>query len=176
MKKINVGLLGCGTIGTGVAKILMENQDLLLSRVGAVLNLKYVADIDLETDRGIPFDDGVLISDAFKVIDDPDIDIVVEMIGGEGIAKDLILRAIDNGKPVVTANKALLAGHGNTLFGAAMKNGIDLAFEACVGGCMPIIKSLRESLVGNHIQSMAGILNGTCNYILSHRYRRRQQV
>ena len=167
MKKINVGLLGCGTIGTGVAKILIENKDLLLSRVGAVLNLKYVADIDLETDRGIPFDDGVFISDAFKVVDDPDIDIVVEMIGGQGIAKDLILRAFDNGKPVVTANKALLAGHGNTLFRAAMENGVDLAFEASVGGCMPIIKSLRESLVGNHIRSMAGILNGTCNYILS---------
>ena len=167
MKKINVGLLGCGTIGTGVAKILIENKALLLSRVGAVLNLKYVADIDLETDRGISFDDGVFISDAFKVVDDPDIDIVVEMIGGEGIAKDLILRAIDNGKPVVTANKALLAGHGNTLFRAAMENNVDLAFEASVGGCMPIIKSLRESLVGNHIQSMAGILNGTCNYILS---------
>ncbi len=167
MKMINVGLLGCGIIGTGVAKILIKNKDLLLSRVGAVLNLKYVADIDLETDRGIPFDDGVFISDAFKVVDDPDIDIVVEMIGGEGIAKDLILRAIHNGKPVVTANKALLAGHGNTLFRTAMENGVDLAFEASVGGCMPIIKSLRESLVGNHIQSMAGILNGTCNYILS---------
>ena len=167
MNKINVGLLGCGTIGTGVAKILIENKDLLLSRVGAVLNLKYVADIDLETERGIPFDDGVFISDAYKVVDDPDIDIVVEMIGGEGIAKDLILRAFDNGKPVVTANKALLAGHGNTLFRAAMENNVDLAFEASVGGCMPIIKSLRESLVGNHIRSMAGILNGTCNYILS---------
>ena len=167
MNKINVGLLGCGTIGTGVAKILIENKDLLLSRVGAVLNLKYVADIDLETERGISFDDGVFISDAYKVVDDPDIDIVVEMIGGEGIAKDLILRAFDNGKPVVTANKALLAGHGNTLFRAAMKNNVDLAFEASVGGCMPIIKSLRESLVGNHIRSMAGILNGTCNYILS---------
>ncbi|MBW2238906.1 MAG: homoserine dehydrogenase [Deltaproteobacteria bacterium] len=167
MKKINVGLLGCGTIGTGVAKILIENKDILLSRVGAVLNLKYVADIDLETERGIPFDDGVFISDAFKVVDDPDIDIVVEMIGGEGIAKDLILRAFDNGKPVVTANKALLAGHGNTLFKTAGENDVDLAFEASVGGCMPIIKSLRESLVGNHIKSMAGILNGTCNYILS---------
>jgi homoserine dehydrogenase len=167
MKIINVGILGCGIIGTGVAKILIKNKELLSSRVGAVLNLKYVADIDLKTDRGIPFDDGVFISDAFKVVDDPGIDIVVEMIGGEGIAKDLILRAIHNGKPVVTANKALLAGHGNTLFRTAMENGVDLAFEASVGGCMPIIKSLRESLVGNHIQSMAGILNGTCNYILS---------
>jgi len=126
-----------------------------------------VADIDQETNRGIRFDEGVFVSDAFKVVDDPDIDIVIEMIGGEGIAKDLILKAIHNGKPVVTANKALLAVHGNDIFRSAMEHGVDLAFEASVGGCMPIIKSLRESLAGNHIKSMAGILNGTCNYILS---------
>jgi homoserine dehydrogenase len=167
MKKINIGLLGCGTIGTGVAKILIQNKDLIRSRVGADLNLKYVADIDLKTDRGIRFDNGVFINDAYKVVDDPDIDIIIELIGGEGIAKDLVLRAIDKGKQVVTANKALLAVHGNALFKAATEKGVDLAFEAGVGGCMPIIKSLRESLVGNHIKSMAGILNGTCNYILS---------
>ncbi len=167
MKTINVGLLGCGTVGTGVAKILIENRDLIFSRVGAFLNLKYVADVDLETNRGIEFDDGVFISDAFKVVDDPDIDIIIEMIGGETVAKDLILKAIQNRKPIVTANKALLAVHGNAIFRAAMEHGVDLAFEACVGGCMPIIKSLRESLAGNHIKSMAGILNGTCNYILS---------
>jgi homoserine dehydrogenase len=167
MKAINVGLLGCGTVGTGVAKILINNRDLIFSRVGAFLNLKYVADIDLNADRGIQFDDGVFIPDAFKVVDDPDVDIIIEMIGGEGIAKDLIFRAINNGKPIVTANKALLAIHGNEIFRAAMEHSVDLAFEACVGGCMPIIKSLRESLAGNHIKSMAGILNGTCNYILS---------
>jgi homoserine dehydrogenase len=167
MKAINVGLLGCGTVGTGVAKILIKNRDLIFSRVGTFLNLKYVADIDLKTHRDIQFDDGVFIPDAFKVVDDPDVDIIIEMIGGEGIAKDLIFRAINNGKPIVTANKALLAVHGNAIFRAAMERGIDLAFEACVGGCMPIVKSLRESLAGNHITSMAGILNGTCNYILS---------
>jgi homoserine dehydrogenase len=167
MKKINIGLLGCGTIGTGVAKILIKNMDLIRSRVGAHLNLKYVADIDLKTDRGIRFDNGVFISDAYKVVDDPDIDIIIELIGGEGIAKELILKAIDKGKQIVTANKALLAMHGNALFKAATEKGVDLAFEAGVGGCLPIIKSLRESLVGNHIKSMAGILNGTCNYILS---------
>ena len=167
MRKINVGLLGCGTVGTGVAKILIENRDVIRSRVGADLNLKYVADIEMQRDRGIRFDDGVFINDAYKVVDDPNIDIIIEMIGGEGVARDLILRAIDNGKPVVTANKALLAVHGNAIFKAAMEQGVDLAFEASVGGCMPIIKSLRESLVGNHIKSMAGILNGTCNYILS---------
>lgn len=160
-------MLGCGTVGTGVAKILIENKDVIRSRVGADLNLKYVADIEMQRDRGIRFDDGVFINDAYKVVDDPDIDIIVEMIGGEGVARDLILRAIDNGKQVATANKALLAVHGNAIFKAAMEQGVDLAFEASVGGCMPIIKSLRESLVGNHIKSIAGILNGTCNYILS---------
>jgi len=167
MRTIHVGLLGCGTVGTGVARILIENRDLILSRVGAVLNLKRVADIDQKTDRGIRWDEGVFISDAFKVVDDPEIDIVIEMIGGEGIAKDLILKALHNGKQVVTANKALLAVHGNDIFKSAMEYGADLAYEASVGGCMPIIKSLRESLAGNHIKSLAGILNGTCNYILS---------
>jgi len=167
MKEIKVGLLGCGTVGTGVAKILIENKDLICSRLGAVLNLKRIADIDLKRDRGIQFADGVLITDAYRVVDDPEIDIILEMIGGQDIAKDLILKAINNGKPVVTANKALLASQGNVIFKAAAEKGVDLAFEASVGGCLPIIKSLRESLVGNHVKSIAGILNGTCNYILS---------
>lgn len=167
MKRINVGLLGCGTVGTGVAKILTERRELISSRVGAVLILKHVADIDTERDRGIRFDKGVLVADAYKVVDDPGIDIIIETIGGDRIAKELILRAIDNGKQVVTANKALLAGYGNVLFRAAAEKGVDLAFEASVGGCMPVVKSLRESLVGNYIKSMTGILNGTCNYILS---------
>jgi homoserine dehydrogenase len=167
MKQINIGLLGCGTVGTGVAKLLIENKDLLTARVGADLNLKWVADIDIETDRGIQFPAGVLTTDAQKILNDPEIDMVIEMIGGEGIAKDFMLKAIDNGKHIVTANKALLAAHGNELFAAAARKGVDLAFEASVGGCMPTIKSMRESLVGNHIKSMSGILNGTCNYILS---------
>ena len=167
MKQINIGLLGCGTVGTGVAKLLIENKDLLTARLGADLNLKWVADIDIETDRGIQFPAGVLTTDAQKVLNDPEIDMVIEMIGGEGIAKDLMLQAINNGKHIVTANKALLAAHGNELFAAAARKGVDLAFEASVGGCMPTIKSMRESLVGNHIKSMSGILNGTCNYILS---------
>ena len=167
MKEIKIGLLGCGTVGTGVAKLLLENSETISKRVGAVLTLKWVADIDTETDRGIQFHDGVLITDAQKVVDDPDIDIVIEMIGGEGAAKDFMLKAIENGKHVITANKALLASQGNMLFNAAAQKSVDLAFEAAVGGCMPIIKALRESLVGNHITSMIGILNGTCNYILS---------
>lgn len=167
MREINIGLLGCGTVGTGVAKLLIENKELLTARVGAHLNLKWVADIDIETDRGIRLPDGVFINDAQKVVADPEIDIVIEMIGGEGIAKDFILKAIENGKHIVTANKALLAGHGNKLFAAAARKGVDLAFEASVGGCMPTIKTMRESLVANHINAMTGILNGTCNYILS---------
>jgi homoserine dehydrogenase len=167
MRKINIGLLGCGTVGTGVAKILLENKDLIRARVGAELVLKHVADVDLETDRGIRFDDGVLVPDAFQVVEDSDIDIVLEMIGGQGVAKELIQKAIQNGKHVVTANKALIASQGADLFKAADEKGVDLAFEASVGGCMPIIKSIRESLVGNHLKGMVGILNGTCNYILS---------
>jgi len=167
MKDVKIGLLGCGTVGTGVAKILYENKDLIQSRAGIGLVLKHVAELDMETDRGIQFEEGVFISDAFQVVDDPEIDIVIEMIGGETIAKKLILKAIDNGKHVITANKALLASSGNEIFKAAAKKGVDVAFEASVGGCMPIIKTMRESLVGNRIKAMTGILNGTCNYILT---------
>ena len=167
MKMINVGLLGCGTVGTGVAKLLSESRELIASRLGAILHLKRVADIDIERDRGIKFEEGVLSTDAEAVVNDPEIDIVIEMIGGEGIAKDFILKAIANNKHIITANKALLASHGNELFRAAAKHGVDLYYEASVGGCMPIIKSVREALVGNRIQSLVGILNGTCNYILS---------
>ncbi len=167
MKKIYIGMLGCGTVGTGVANILIRQKALIESRLGASLILKHVADIDIARDRGLSFDEGVLITNAQKVVDDPKIDIVVEMIGGEGVAKDLIIRAIKNGKHIVTANKALLAVHGYELFKATETNHIDLAFEASVGGCMPIIKSLRESLIANRILAMTGILNGTCNFILS---------
>lgn len=167
MKHINIGILGCGVVGTGVAKLLMEKQSMLESRIGLPLNLKYVADLDTQTDRGITFKDGVLISDAHKVITDPDVDIIVELIGGKTIAKEFILKALNNGKHVVTANKALIADFGNDIVKAALKNGVDFAFEASVGGCMPVIKSIRESLVANRIDSITGILNGTCNYILT---------
>jgi len=167
MKKINIALLGFGTVGTGVAKILIENQDILRDRVGADLNLKYVADVDLETDRGVALGEGVLIRDAEKAINDPDIHIVAEMIGGLGIAREFTLKAFENGKHVVSANKALIAAQGRELIRIATEKGTDFAFEASVGGCMPIIKTLRETLVGNRIIAMTGILNGTCNYILS---------
>ena len=167
MKQINIGLLGFGTVGTGVARLLLDKQNTISSRVGAQMNLMRVADIDTATDRGIRLEPDVLTADAQAVIADPQIDIIVEMIGGETIARDLILAAIENGKHIVTANKALLASHGNEIFAAAAEKGVDLAFEASVGGCMPIIKTIRESLVGNNITSMIGILNGTCNYILT---------
>jgi homoserine dehydrogenase len=167
MKPINIAILGCGTVGTGVARLLLENADILRDRVGCDLKLKYVADIDTETDRGIALAPGVMIPDAARAIADPEVDIVVETIGGEGIARQMTLDAIAAGKHVVTANKALLAKHGNAIVSAATGKGVDLAYEASVGGCMPIIKTVRESLVGNRISAMTGILNGTCNYILS---------
>jgi len=167
MRNINVGLLGCGTVGTGVAKILLENKDIISARLGTHLRLRRVADIDTDKEGELQLEAGVFVADARQVVDDPEIDIIVEMIGGETVAKDLILAAIQNGKQVVTANKALLAKQGNALFKAADEKGVDLAFEASAGGCMPVVKTLRESLAGNRIQSMIGILNGTCNYIFT---------
>ncbi len=167
METINIGILGYGVVGAGVAKLLKLKKQLLEARIGALLNLKTIADIDIETDRGVDLGDTELVSDAMQVIDDPDIDIVVELIGGDTIAKQFTLKALENKKHVVTANKALLAGHGNELVKTARLNQVDLAFEASCGGCMPIIKSLRESLVANDINSMSAILNGTCNYILT---------
>ncbi|WP_372682641.1 homoserine dehydrogenase [Desulfosarcina sp.] len=167
MKQVNIAILGCGTVGTGVARLLLQNGDIIRERIGCTLNLKYVADIDTQKERGLALPPGVMIPDAAVAIADPTVDIVVETIGGEGIAKQLILDAIGKGKHVVTANKALLAKHGNAIVAAATEQGVDLAYEASVGGCMPIIKTVRESLVGNRICAMIGILNGTCNYILS---------
>jgi homoserine dehydrogenase len=167
MRQVNIAILGCGTVGTGVARLLLANGDIIRDRIGCELQLKYVADIDTQKERGVALGPGVMIPDAARAIDDPSVDIVVETIGGEGIARQLILDAIRKGKHVVTANKALLARHGNAIIAAASERGVDLAFEASVGGCMPIIKTLRESLVGNRISAMTGILNGTCNYILS---------
>lgn len=167
MSQINIGLIGFGTVGTGVVRILMENRDILHARTGEDLNLRSVADLDIQTNRGVTLEPGVLTTDAMAVVNDPEVDIIVEMVGGETFAKDIILAAIANGKPVVTANKALLAAHGSDIFRSAQARGVDLAFEASIGGCMPIVKCLRESLVGNRIFAMIGILNGTCNYILS---------
>jgi homoserine dehydrogenase len=167
MQEINVGLLGMGTVGEGVAHLLIKNHELIRSRVGRPVRLKRVADIDVSRARNITLENGVFTTDAQAIVNDPDIHIILEMIGGQTIAKELILKAMENGKHVVTANKALLASQGQQIFQAAYEHGIDLAFEPSVGGCMPIIKLLRESLVGNNIYGMTGILNGTCNYILT---------
>lgn len=167
VKKVNIGLLGCGTVGTGVVKLLRNNAGLIRARSGIDIALRRVADLDETRCEGLGLDPGVFTPDAASIVEDPRIDIVVEMIGGLGVARDLIRKAISVGKHVVTANKALIATHGNALFRQAVENKVDLAFEASTGGCMPIVKTLRESLVGNRILSMTGILNGTCNYILT---------
>ena len=162
-----IGILGLGTVGTGIARLLMENQSLIAKRLGADLIIKRAADLDIERDRGLQLNPGVLTTQAMDVINDPDVDIVLELIGGKDTAFELINAAIDQGKHVVTANKALLAEKGLELFQKAAAAGVNIAFEPSVGGCMPIVKTLRESLVGNRVQSICGILNGTCNYILS---------
>ncbi len=167
MRRINVGLLGLGTVGTGVARILKENAAVISGKLGCEVVLKRIVDRDIERDRGVKIDAGVLTTDAAMVIDDPDISIVVELIGGTGAARDLILRAIKKGKHVVTANKALLSTHGKEIFEAASGSGVDIGFEASVGGGIPIIKALREGLAANRIDSIYGIINGTSNYILS---------
>jgi len=167
MKNLNIGILGLGTVGTGVFRLVNQNEALLSRRLGQALRIKKIADIDIKSDRGIPIPENLLTTDAYQVIDDPDIDIIIETIGGDTVAKTFILDAMANGKHVVTANKALLAKHGKMIIQQASENNVELGFEASVGGCMPIIKTIRESLVGNTILGFKGILNGTCNYILS---------
>jgi len=167
MDNIRVGLIGLGTIGAGVAKTLLENTALLEERLGFSLTLTAIADLDITTDRGVTIPDGMLTTDAKSVINNPDIDIIVELIGGTEPAKTFILQALKSGKHVVTANKSLLATHGKELFDAAQTCGKDLYYEAAVGGGIPIIKALRESLVANNYIFIYGILNGTCNYILT---------
>jgi len=167
MKEIKAGLIGFGTVGSGVVKILQENAKLIERRVGAKITLKKIADIDLKTDRGVRLKPEIVTSKAEEVIDDPDIGIIMELIGGIEPAKSLILKAIQNKKHIVTANKALLALHGDEIFRSAQRFGVDVNFEASVGGGIPLIRSIKEGLVANRIQSIFGILNGTSNYILS---------
>jgi homoserine dehydrogenase len=167
MKAINVGLLGIGTVGGGTFTVLERNREEISRRAGCAITMKMVADKEVEKARRIVGGRATVTADAKEVVSDPDIDIVVELIGGTTIAKELILRAIANGKHIVTANKALLARHGNEIFAAAQKKDVMVAFEAAVGGGIPIIKSLREGLSANRIEWIAGIVNGTCNFILS---------
>ncbi len=167
MRKLNVGIIGFGTVGAGVVESLGKNGDLIGRRTGIKPRIKRVADLDITTDRGVSVPAGVLTTDADEVIQDPEIDVVVELVGGTTAALDLILQSLAAGKPVVTANKALLAEHGDQIFEAAEAADRDVFYEASVAGGIPIIKAIREGLVGNRINSVLGILNGTCNYILT---------
>jgi homoserine dehydrogenase len=167
MKELSVGIIGFGTVGSGVVQILQENRDLLEARFGLPIRVKRIADLDTESDRGVRIDRSVLTADAMDVIRDPEISVVVELIGGYEPARTFILEAIRNGKSVVTANKALLAEYGPEIFRAAQEAGVDISFEAAVAGGIPILRSLREGLVANRFDKILAILNGTCNFILT---------
>ncbi len=165
MKEIKVGIIGFGTVGAGVAANILANSDVIAKRAGVKLTLARIADLDINTDRGVAVPPGVLTTDAAVAINESDI--VVELVGGTTVAKKFILDAVKAGKPVVTANKALLALHGEEIFAAAEAAGVDVYYEASVAGGIPIIKALREGLVSNRINRIYGIMNGTCNYILT---------
>ncbi len=167
MKNISIGLIGFGTIGTGVVKVLQKNAALIRQRLGISLVLKRIADLDIASARSVAISKNLLTTDALQVIDDPEIDIIVELMGGIQPAKQFILRALKNGKHVVTANKALLAECGAEIFRTAAAHGVDVAFEGSVGGGIPVIRAVREGFAANHLLGIFGILNGTSNYILS---------
>ncbi|HPY62153.1 MAG TPA: homoserine dehydrogenase, partial [Kiritimatiellia bacterium] len=167
MKEIGVAVLGFGTVGAGVVETLQKNGHLLADRLGIRLVLRGVADLDLTTDRGVKVDPALLTTDGAALIARPDVQIVVELIGGTGVAKQFILQALQLGKTVVTANKKLLAEHGEEIQRVADEHQAEILFEASVGGGIPIIKALREGLCANRIERIYGILNGTCNYILT---------
>ncbi len=167
MRPINVGLLGIGTVGGGTWDVLARNAGEIRRRAGRAIRITRVADKAVRRARALVRGEAEVVADAFRVTRAPDIDIVIELIGGTRIARDLVLDAIAHGKHVVTANKALLAKHGNRIFAAAQKAGVMVAFEAAVGGGIPIIKAVREGLAANRIEWIAGIINGTSNFILS---------
>jgi len=167
MNPMKVGLLGIGTVGSGTWEVLSRNQEEITRRAGRGIVIAKVADKDTERAKKVTGGRAVVTGDANEVVTDPDIDIVIELIGGYTVAREFVLKAIANGKHVVTANKALLATHGNEIFLAAQKKGVMVAFEAAVAGGIPIIKALREGLTANRIEWIAGIINGTSNFILS---------
>ena len=154
MKNVTIGLLGFGTVGTGVVEGILRNGELIAQRTGVFPIIGKVADLDLETDRGIKMDSSLLTTDAFSVIDDPEIDVIVELIGGVRMAKEFVLRALRNGKPVVTANKALLADCGAEIYRTAKENRVGIYYEAAVGGGIPVLRSQRAGLIGNRIESI----------------------
>ncbi len=166
MKSINVGLIGAGTVGTGVYKILKDNISLIMKRRQFNVKVKKIADIAPNRKRAVKIPTSLFTKDAYELINDPEIDVIIELVGGTKIAKKFVIDALKAGKHVVTANKALLAHNGKEIFSLAIKNGLGVGFEASVGGGIPIIKSAMEGYVGNNIISIHGIMNGTCNYIL----------
>lgn len=167
MSAIKVGLLGFGTIGTGVVKVFQNNAELMQQRLCKNIELVKVADRDITTDRGVELESGILTTDVEEVIGNPEIDIVIELIGGYEPAKSFILKAIKAGKHIVTANKALMAVHGQEILEAAEEHGVSVMFEAAVGGGIPIISAIKENLCANNFSAILGILNGTCNFILT---------
>lgn len=171
---MRVGLIGFGTIGTGVVKLLQQNGSRIRDTLGIAIDIVRIGDIDTTRDRGVRLPRGVLVPDAARILDDPEIDVVVELIGGVTTARRFVLDAIAKKKDVVTANKALLALHGHEVFAAAEKAGVDIGFEASVGGGIPIIRTLKEALAGDRHRAIHGIVNGTSNYILSRMTSERQ--
>jgi homoserine dehydrogenase len=167
MQAVRVGMLGLGTVGGGTLAVLRRNAEEISRRAGRAIEVTHAVVRDPSRTRGVPLDGLQVSADPASVVDNPDIDIVCELMGGTEPARSLVLRALANGKPVVTANKALIATHGNEVFAAARDAGLMVAFEAAVAGGIPIIKTLREGLAGNRIEGLAGIINGTCNFILS---------
>ncbi len=166
-RPVTIGLVGLGTIGTGVVRVLQEHGALIDTRLGFPLRLKRIADIDLERDRGVALDGYALSRDWNEIVADPELDLVVELVGGTGVARDLVLAALAAGKSVVTANKALLALHGAEVYSTAAAHRTDIAFEASVAGTIPVLRALREGLCGDRVCALYGILNGTCNFILT---------
>lgn len=166
-KKVRVGLVGFGTVGSGVAKILLQDADAIKVRTGVELELAVIVDLDTTTPRPVTVPDGMLTDDLSKLLDDETIDIAIELVGGTTFAKDLQIKMLQAGKHVVTANKALLAKHGSELYRCARENNTTIAFEASCAGGIPIVSALRTGLTANRIQAIYGIMNGTCNYILT---------
>lgn len=167
MKEVRVGIIGFGTVGAGVVECVQNNSSLISRRTGLKPVICRIADLDLTSNRGVDVSPDILTTDADEVMDDPGIDVVVELVGGIDVAKGFIVRALELGKPVVTANKALLAEHGAEIFATAERSSADIYYEASVAGGIPVIKAMREGLAGNRIMAIAGILNGTSNYILT---------
>ncbi len=166
-KAINIGLLGFGTVGSGTARILLEQSELLEQHTGTTIRLARICDTDIISSRGFPVPPEILTNDVRSLLDDPELDIFIELIGGLEPARSFVLEAIQKGKHVITANKALLATHGNEIFDAAARYGVELGFEASVGGGIPVVKTVREGLVANRLHTVMGIMNGTANYILT---------